>query len=198
MQPTQMQQPMQPMQPQQPMGQQPPPKKGMSGCAIAAIIGGVVVLLGIIAVVIVVVLVVNKAKEVVGDMTAAVKEAQNAPGTAQLRAAGCTTAMVLDVNKLAQQTLKAIPGTGNVQIDAGATGLLVQCEAPPAKRMNCMEVAHAYVSAPNHEAEPFTAQVTDMKGDEICSRDFDATGKELGPATRHFNTAGGASSATTP
>jgi hypothetical protein len=179
-------QPMQPMQqPMQPMQQQPQKKKGLSGCAIAGIIVGVIVLLGVIAVVGVVVFVINKAKEVVGDMTAAVKEAQNAPGAAELRASGCSQAMVLDLDKFANQALKDMPG--NLKVDAGG-GTMVQCEIAAGTEMNCMKVAHTFVSTPGHATGPFTASVTDASGNQKCARDFDAEGKDLGAATRHVNT----------
>jgi hypothetical protein len=178
---------MQPMQPMQPMMQQPmqpPQKKGLSGCAIAAIIAGVVVLLGVLAVVAVLFLVVKKAGQVVGDMQAAVKEAQNAPGTSELRSAGCTQAMALDPAKFAKQALKDIPG--NYDIDAGS-GLFVSCQVPAGTKMTCGEVAKTFVAAPTHQPGPFTASVTDPQGNESCARDYDASGKEIGAATRHAN-----------
>jgi hypothetical protein len=180
---------MQPMQPMQPMQQQPPQKKGMSGCAIAALVVGGIFALFVIAGIVIAVFVVHKVGQVVGDAQAAVKAAQNAPGAAELRSAGCNQAMVLDVASFVKSMTKDIPGANASQIDAG-TGLLVQCQIASGEGMTCAQVAKTYVSAPGHEAEPFTATVADMQGNEKCARDFDANGKEIGAASRHVNTSG--------
>ena len=180
---------MQPMQPMQPMQQQQPQKKGMSGCAIAAIIAGALFLIGGLVVVGVVVFVVHKASEVVGDLQASVKEAQNAPGAEDLRAAGCKQAMVMDMDKVAKQALKDIPGTSGVQIDAGG-GIFVQCQVEAGKDFTCAKVAKVFLSSPGHAVGPFTASVADMQGQESCARDYDGYGKELGAATRHANVNG--------
>ena len=185
-------QPMQPMQ-QQPMQMQQrpqPQKKAMSGCIIAAIIVGALVLVGGVAVVGFVIFVVKKAGDMVGDMQAAVKDAQNAPGAAELRAAGCKEAMVLDLGKFAKQALKDIPGTGGMQIDAGG-GVIVQCQVDSSTAMKCPAVAKTFLGASGHAVGPFTASVQESGGSEECSRDYDADGKDLGAASRHFNSKSG-------
>lgn len=82
-----------------------PKKKSGSGCVIAlAIVGG----LGLLAVVGIGVGVYafSQSKEgkaifgTIGDMTEIMSEAQNAPGTKEVRALGCDQAMALDFEKM--------------------------------------------------------------------------------------------------
>src|SRR5580658_5227949 len=91
---------------QQPLPPRPaPPKKSNRGCFVAlAIVGGIGLVL--VAVVAIVVYRFANSKEgkmvlgTIGDMAELVTEAQHAPGTKEVTALGCDTAMAMDMDKM--------------------------------------------------------------------------------------------------
>jgi hypothetical protein len=155
--------------PQQPgygAPQAPPPKKGMSGCLLAVLIAGGV---GLVLCVIVGV-VVWKATKVI---TAAAEEGLNAPGTAEMRKAGCDAAVILDLSKLSSL------------FDAGATsgstaGIVVSCavnagHTAPA----CDDLAKTYVKAVPTPGNNFVVQVTPQGGLATCKKVYSPKGTFL-------------------
>ncbi len=138
-------------------GQNPPPKKkGMStGCLIALL--AIVVFLGSIAAVAIYIgYTISNNKDVqnvmgaLGDVAQIALEAQNAPGTAQLRAIGCEQAMALDPIKMQKLGEKFLDGgptppanlPANLEVER-----IVMCQVgafgtPP----TCDNAAKAYIS----------------------------------------------------
>lgn len=139
-----------PVQAQPPMMAGPPPKKGMStGCiiALAAVllffvsVGGVMLFIGYK---------ISTNKDVqnvmgaLGDVAQIAADAQSAPGTAELRALGCETAMALDAAKMQK--------LGASFLDAGAptappeVNRIVMCQVNGfGTAPSCDDAAMAYV-----------------------------------------------------
>ncbi len=148
-----------------PPGQPPPKKKGMSGCLIAALIVGGLGLLLVIAIVVIAIVV---GRKVVGLAS----EGLNAPGAAEIRAAGCDMAMVTDLSKV----------TSVFGIDAGPNAAhtpmtIVVCQVAASKTApSCKDIATTYVKAVPPHAE-FTVRVqTQGKAKEDCQEMYDAKG----------------------
>jgi hypothetical protein len=82
--------------------EQPPRKKGLSGCAIAALIVGGIALFGLIAVVAGGLWFFNRSEVGVAlrDTILDARNAESAPGTDQMRAAGCTFASAFDLSRM--------------------------------------------------------------------------------------------------
>jgi hypothetical protein len=168
-----------------------PRKKSGNGCVIAlAIVGG----LGLLAVVGIGVAVYafahsKEGKAVlgtIGDMTQIMSEAQNAPGTKEVRALGCDQAMAVDFEKMERMLAD--------RFDAGSSksafSMMVICQvgmfdkSPP----TCDAVARAYLGAAPEPARGFT--VTVQRGNNsrqaVCSTLYDPTGarvKDLAPGS---------------
>jgi hypothetical protein len=139
--------------PQQGYGppQGPPPKKGMNGCLLAAlIVGGI----GIVVAAIAGIFIYKAAKAI----TAVAEEGLNAPGSAELRAAGCEAAVVMDLSKI------------SALFDAGATqgstpGIVISCATSPAKKApTCDDLAKTYVKAVGAPGTDFIVQVQPQGG----------------------------------
>jgi hypothetical protein len=146
--------------------QQPPPKKkGMSGCLLAAlIVGG----LGLVTVLVVGVLVVKAAKTI----TAAAEEGLNAPGAAELRAAGCEAAVVMDMAKISSL------------FDAGggtSESVIVSCGVAPAKPApKCDDLAKTYAKAVGGAHGNFVVVVQPQGGgNPTCKKVYGPTGTFL-------------------
>ncbi len=148
-------------------GQPSPPKK-RTGCFVAAMIAAGVGLL----VVLVVGFFVWKAGRVVLDMA---RDGMNAPGTAEVRAAGCDTAMVMSMDKLLAMfdAAGAPPGKTPTAI---VSCVMNAGKTPP----TCDEVARAYVGAVPSPTGPFTVtvQVTGILKSQ-CQKLYDQSGKAL-------------------
>jgi len=140
----------QPGYPQQGYPQQPPPKKGMNGCLLAAlIVGGVCVLIAAV-----VGIFIWKAAKVI---TAAAEDGLNAPGTAELRAAGCDAAVIMDMSKI------------SALFDAGSTtaaeSVIVSCSVASGKTApKCDDLAKTYAKAVGGSRGNFLVQVTPQGG----------------------------------
>ena len=149
--------------------QQPPPpqKKGMSGCLIAALIVGGLVLLGIIGIVVVVFVIARK-------VVAVAEEGMNAPGSAEVRAAGCDVALVTDVSKM----------TSMLGLDAGggATGLqpIVVCQMQGKKAApSCQQVAGAYSKGVTPKSNFIVVVQQQGGGGPVCKELFSPQGTML-------------------
>jgi hypothetical protein len=152
--------------PQQPPPQQPPQKKG-KGCLIAALVtGGVVLVLCLV-----VGILVWKAAKKVGEIA---KEGVNAPGTSELRAAGCDLALVMDMGKLSPIFDAGATAT------SGTASVVVACKVDPGHTApTCDDVAQTYVKAAS-PGGTFMAQVqTQGKSRPDCQRVYSSTGALL-------------------
>ena len=130
--------------------QQPPPpqKKGLSGCAIAAIIVGSLALVAFIGVAIVVFFVAKKVRGMA-------EEGLNAPGSAEIRAAGCDVGMVTDLSKVG-----AMFGVDAGAAAADGSSVIILCQMTSQKPApSCKDVAGTYVKAVTPPGQ-FTVQVS--------------------------------------
>lgn len=146
----------------------PPPaanqKKPMSGCLIAILVvlglfmvGGLVAALGIYRF--------SQSEEgqkvfgVVGETIKAQADAMDAPGTAEMKAAGCGQAMVMDLSKIMQAVGemedKKVPGDDAVM-------LMVNCITSQPE-LDCDAVKDVYLAAVPTPAAAFLVQVTEQK-----------------------------------
>jgi hypothetical protein len=150
---------------------QPPQKKGMSGCLIAALVVGGLGLLAIIAFVVVVAII---AKKAVG----LAQEGMNAPGSAEIRALGCDVGMVTDVSKVgAMFGLDAGSGPGAAQAI-----VVCQMTSPQKAAPTCKEVAQTYVKAATPPGK-FTVQVrANGRSQPYCQEIYNEKGVLLGNA----------------
>jgi hypothetical protein len=157
----------------------PPKKKGMSGCMIALlVVVGLCVVGGlVIGLIVWRVATSEEGKKIVNAVSSGAQmavEAQNAPGTAELRALGCAQAMVMDAAKV--QELAAQFG------DAGpkANGLIVTCNVSRAgKAPTCDDVATTYVKAVGGRASGRFEVTVDANGDKKagCAVVYDPEGR---------------------
>jgi hypothetical protein len=108
----------------------------MSGCLIAALVVGGLGLLFIIGIVVFIVVIAKKAVDIA-------KEGINAPGAAEIRAAGCDVGVVTDMAKFGS----------TFGFDAGAAGgstptAIVVCQVAANKAApSCQDIAGVYVNA---------------------------------------------------
>lgn len=113
--------------------------------------------------------------------------AQSAPGTRELRDAGCSVAQVFDLGSAA--ALFSELGTaepGDAEALRGLT--LVQCvlAAPDASALGCDEVAEVFRSAVPDPPERFLVQVTARFSAETrCQVVYGADGREIAPLDRY-------------
>lgn len=172
------------MTPQQPLDPQAPKKK-MSGCLIALlIVGGLAGLVCIGSGVAVWMAARSETgKKLVSAIDQGVKLAQegvNAPGAAELRAAGCPEALVMD--------MKAAMAIADTFIDAGFEDdeqldyISVNCSAPAGSKdplPTCDELAPVYAKAAPSERD-FVVQVKRQgKQKPECSKQYSGDGEFL-------------------
>jgi len=178
--------------------QQPPPprppvqKKSNRGCFLAlAIVGGVgLLVVGVAAFGIYRFANSKEGKQVfgtIGDMAQLAAEAQHAPGTKEVAALGCDTAMAMDMDRM--QSIM------HERFDASATApstfsMMVFCQvgmfakSPP----SCDDVARTYVAAAGPPARGFAVNVQRGGGraNTLCSTLYDSSGtkvKDLAPGS---------------
>jgi hypothetical protein len=160
-----------------------PPKKSGNGCWIALGIVGFLFLVGAGVVGFVVWRISQDpdVKKVVGAVKEGAKlinDAQNAPGTKELKKAGCEQAMVFDVDQLMSLADKFDAGTGERPKDM--PGWLVVCNVKSGSDVSCDDLAEEYVDA----AEPddsFAVMVNETgKQQPGCSNRYDESGKKIG------------------
>ncbi|HEX3345486.1 MAG TPA: hypothetical protein VHS09_12970 [Polyangiaceae bacterium] len=169
-----------------------PPKKKRSGCLLAlAIVGGVALVL--VAVVGFAVYRFASSKEgkmvfgTIGDMAELAAEAQRAPGTKQVAALGCDTAMAMDMDKMQRimhdrldaASAKPLPFSRMVVCQVG-----VFAKSPP----SCGDVARTYVAAAGPPDRGFAVNVQRNGGGSspLCSVLYDPAGvkvKDLAPGS---------------
>jgi hypothetical protein len=163
----------------------PEPAKKTSGCLIALlIVGGVVALSCMIGGFFVWRATQSEeGKKIFGAMGKGldvIAKAKKAPGTPELRAAGCRDAMVTD----AREVLHVFDGfvdAGEVPLNDEKSDLLfITCE-PAGDPLDCDRLAEIYVKAAKPDVG-FTVIVSSPKSvdkEPDCSRRYDAAGKPV-------------------
>ena len=105
-------------------------------------------------------------------------EAQNAPGTAELRALGCQQAMVMDAQKIGD----IVGQFGDAGALKSGPHLVVTCDAGnAAKAPTCDQVASTYAHAVGGRAASSFEVTVDARHDKTanCAVAYDAEGKRL-------------------
>jgi hypothetical protein len=165
------------------MAAAPPPKKSGSGCWIALAVVGFLFVAGVAVVGFVVWRIsqdpdVKKVVGVVKEGAKLISDAQNAPGTKELRAAGCEQAMVFDVDQLMNLAKEFDAGTADRPKDV--PGWLVVCNVKRGSDVSCDDLAEEYVDAAETE-DGFAVMVNEQgKNQPGCSNRYDENGKKLG------------------
>lgn len=102
----------------------------------------------------------------------------NAPGTQEVREAGCPEAFVLDMADMLE--LIEIFSDGGTK-DVGV-GVMVTCQGSFGTLPSCDEVAKAYLSAKDIPRGNFVVMVkTKNQKKEQCAQRYSETGEDLGP-----------------
>lgn len=124
----------------------------------------------------------------VSDLIRMGVESATAPGTAELRALGCSNAVVMDGERLNVLTerLQRLAGDG----DGGSAAVQVQlatlyCGVPKGKSLGCDQVARAYAQAVPTAPEPYLVVVQEDRGKEgpLCQGLYDRAGQPVETAT---------------
>lgn len=168
---------------------QAPKKSGNRGCWIALGVVAGLALLALIAVGIGIYAIaqnkdVRKIASAVGEGMEIMKEAQRAPGTAELRKLGCDQAMVLDVQRLAK--LASRFADAGSQLPPDMPGKFVLCAmASAGGAPSCATVAKTYLGAVPTPAKRFAVSVeVKSKEQPECSEVYAPDGKHLGDFDR--------------
>lgn len=171
-----------PQQPGMPYGQPPgpPPKKSGGGCLMAIlIVGGVFALIAVVSAFFAWRFATSpdgqKLVAAVGSGAAILSDAAKAPGTKELRALGCATALVFDARRV-QEVAATFGDAGKIPKEEV---LVVTCSVNLASSApTCDQVASTYVAAVGTAASGFTAAV-DVGGDtkKGCNARYLADGK---------------------
>jgi hypothetical protein len=164
-----------------------PTSKKRSGCLIAlGVVVGLLLLLALIAGLFIWRWVKSEKGQMVigavGDATKAARKGFNAPGTAELRAAGCQQAVVIDSADMASIVKRFIKdgGIDDAELNAQLGKLLIACdvgygdEAP-----DCDELARAYLKAAGRAKRPFEIRVQGQGNKPLCVGDYNQDGKRL-------------------
>lgn len=114
----------------------------------------------------------RKVVGIMGDAVRITQKAQNAPGTKELRKAGCQQALVMDLDDFAR-----LGGLDASVQDAAYRAMVVCTVAPWGKAPDCGDLAKRYVVAVSPK-EPF-ALMTSKTGDSkpVCSGIYAANGE---------------------
>lgn len=168
---------------------QPPAKKsGASGCLIAAaIIGGLVVLGGGLGAYLLY-------REVggfvgaTGDMAKIMMKAQSAPGTDEMRDAGCSTAIAIDTEELAnavqrfedEMATREQRKPKDLSRDLGDASVILQCQTSKSS-LDCQKIADAYRKAAKPKGRMLVS-VASTSGSQSCSESFERDGTKIGSA----------------
>lgn len=116
---------------------------------------------------------------IMGEAMKMSKKAQNAPGTAELRAKGCKQAMVMDLGDFAKmaETLDAAPPKDQ---DPGFGEMVICSVNPWATPLPCDELARSYVAAVGPRPKPFfTLSQQAGKSKPMCHVLYDPEGTRL-------------------
>jgi hypothetical protein len=166
-------------------------KKGSSGCLIAlGVVGGIFLLLALVGGILIWrVLKTDEAQAIigaVGDATKAVQKGLNAPGTEQLRQAGCQEAMVMDVGDFMDIAKRFVKdgGADGVKIDNEKLHtLMVTCSVGYGEKvLSCDALAVTYVKAVGGRAEKNFAMLVQRQGGQkpLCQGEYDPQGRRVG------------------
>jgi hypothetical protein len=187
--------PYQPPPPQQPyppaQGYAPPPvqaprppkKSGGKGCLIAlAVVGGIVLLVGAVGAFFVYRFANSpdgkKIVSAVASGASLVATAATAPGTNELRALGCKTAMVFDAADL-EAIANTLGDGGTAQIAHGERLAVACATGRGATAPTCDQVAAAYIAAVGRATGPLTVRVGANGESPTCEEMYSATGDRI-------------------
>lgn len=176
------------MQHPQGYGQPVRPKKGMSGCLIAVLVLAALVVVGVIAIAIGAWQVMSspegkKIARVIGEGAKMAEEARTAPGTKELRKAGCQEAMVFDPARMGD-LIREFSDGGPPKGDPGKEPRMIVCQvAALGTAPTCDKLATTYVGAAQ-PTTPFHVTVQTQGGSKPkCAQAYTATGARA--ATPH-------------
>jgi hypothetical protein len=115
----------------------------------------------------------------IGETVRIARKAQSAPGTKELRALGCKSAMVMDADDFSKMAEAADPGR---PIKEAPFGTMVVCGGMPfGDPPGCDEVATTYVSAAGARERPFVVMVQKSgRSQPECSSLYAGDGSSLG------------------
>lgn len=164
--------------------QPPPPKKGMSGCLIAVLVVAGLVVVSVVVAGIGIWRVMEspegqKIAKVIGEGSKIAEEARTAPGTAELRKAGCQEAMVLDPERMAD-LMRELGDAGAAKKDVEGAPRSIVCQvAALGKAPTCDSLAAVYVGAA-HPGVPFHITVQSQGGSKpSCVARYSPEGTRL-------------------
>ena len=168
---------------QPPQAPPPPPKKGLSGCLIAVLIFAGLVFVGLLFIGYGAYKVYSspegqKLAKVVGESAKLAEEARKAPGTAELRKAGCQEAMVMDPARMAELMADFDDGGAKAMGKLDQQKLVIcQVGALVSPKPACDTLARTYVDA-THPTEAFHVTVQVQGGHQpVCEKVYEADGK---------------------
>ena len=168
---------------QNPHYPRPQPKKTGNGCLIAmCVVGGIIVVFGIVVGVFVYQFTQSKEGKqilsIAGEGVKIAAEAQNAPGTSELKKLGCKQPMVMSMERLFKLTQQLNDAGGG---DVSELSVMVMCpvgilDTPPA----CDDVARTYVGAVPRPSGGFAVNVTVQGNNKPhCGYLYSPEGKRL-------------------
>jgi hypothetical protein len=169
------------------MPQAAPPKKGMSGCLIAFLVVGGLFLVSMIGGGIWFYSEFGGFVGATGDMAKLMVDAQNAPGTKEMKKAGCTEAFALDMKKMAKTIQRFEDEMAKREkrkpkpVDLGKEGVgshMLICKKTLGEAPTCEKVAKAFIDEVKPDSE-ITVTV-ESSGSNKCTERFDTNGKNLG------------------
>ena len=169
----------------------PPPKKGMSGCLLALLIVGGLFLVTSIGGGL---WLYSEFGEFMGagkEMVEIAVEAEKAPGTKEMKAAGCDEALALDMKRLMavmerfEKEIAKREGRKQkpLDLDVKEAQHVLVCKVKLGDPPACDKVAKAYADATSPQGN-FLVSVEKL-GTAKCAERFDPKGKSLGKAD-HF------------
>ncbi len=120
----------------------------------------------------------------IAETTELAMEASSAPGTDELRAAGCSQALVSTVGAMVGVVSAFVPEDDREDLDLGAHGdeVYVMCQLTPFDdvHLDCAEVARTYGAAVSEPPERFVVMVDDLRSDDgDCLGYYDAEGRHV-------------------
>ena len=122
----------------------------------------------------------------IGDMAELGIEAQHAPGTKEVAALGCDTAMAMDMDKVQRIMHERFDASAAV---SSKFSIMVVCQVGMfGKPPSCEDVARTYVDAAGPPARGFVVNVQRGSGraNAVCSTLYDPSGtkvKDLSPGS---------------
>jgi hypothetical protein len=125
-----------------------------------------------------------------GKSITLMQEATKAPGTPELRARGCTTALVIPFDKIAETFREFAPDMDR-EIDRRTLpgdGTMIMCQIATAEAtapaLSCTDVARTYIDAVPQVPERFG--VTVQRGNkEVCNGSYGRDGAFIAPLNMH-------------